>query len=89
MLLQDPLYEPMSHSFLPHRLNGFFLLANFGLPMLLGFFSYWALSKNEPQELLYVIIQVNYTMFIFQGFVVGFESLKDIDKYMNDLFYLC
>ena len=57
--------------------------------MLLGLFSYWALSKNESQQLLYVIIQVNYTMFIFQGFVVGFESLKDIDKYMNDLFYLC
>ena len=89
MLLQDPLYELVSHSFLPHRLNGFFLLANFGLPMLLGLFSYWALSKNESQQLLYVIIQVNYTMFIFQGFVVGFESLKDIDKYMNDLFYLC
>ena len=40
----------MSHSFLSLRLNGFFLLANFGLPVLLGLFSYWALSKNEPQH---------------------------------------
>ena len=45
LLLQGPLYEPVSHSFLPLGLNGFFLLANFGLPMLLGLFSYWALSK--------------------------------------------
>ena len=42
---QDPLYEPVSHSFLPLELNGFFLLANFGLPMLLGLFSYWACEK--------------------------------------------
>ena len=40
LLLQDSLYEPVSHSFPPLGLNGFFLLANFGLPMLLGFFSY-------------------------------------------------
>ena len=39
-LPQEPLYELVSHSFLPLGLNGFFLLANFGLPMLLGFFSY-------------------------------------------------
>ena len=45
LLPQDPLYEPISHSFLPLRLNGFFLLTNFGLPMLMGLFSYWALSK--------------------------------------------
>jgi len=40
----------VSHSFLSLRLNGFFLLANFGLPVLLGLFSYWALSKNKPQH---------------------------------------
>ena len=40
LLPQDPLYEPVSHSFLPLGLNGFFLLANFGLLVLLGFFSY-------------------------------------------------
>ena len=51
LLPQDPLYEPVSHSFLPLGLNGFFLLANFGLPVLLGFFSYWA-CQNEPQHLL-------------------------------------
>ena len=45
LLLQDPIYEPVSHSFLPLGLNGFFLLANFGLPMLLGLFSYWACQK--------------------------------------------
>lgn len=45
LLLQDPLYEPVSHSFLPLGLNGFFLLANFGLPMLLSLFSYWACQK--------------------------------------------
>ena len=45
LLLQGPLYEPVSHSFLPLGLNGFFLLANFGLPMLLGLFSYWACQK--------------------------------------------
>ena len=50
LLPQDPLYKPVSHSFLPLGLNGFFLLANFGLPMLLGFFSYWA-CQNEPQHL--------------------------------------
>ena len=45
LLLQDPLYEPVSHSFLPLGLNGFFLLANFGLSMLLSLLFYWALSK--------------------------------------------
>ena len=49
LLPQDPLYEPVSRSFLPLGLNGFFLLANFGLPVLLGFFSYWA-CQNEPQH---------------------------------------
>ena len=43
LLFQDPLYEPVSHSLMPFGLNGFFLLANFGLPMLLGLLSYWAL----------------------------------------------
>ena len=49
LLPQDSLYEPVSHSFLPLSLNGCFLLANFGLPVLLGFFSYWA-CQNEPQQ---------------------------------------
>ena len=49
LLPQDPLYEPMSHSFLPLGLNGFFLLANFGLLVLLRFFSYWT-CQNEPQQ---------------------------------------
>ena len=50
LLPQGPLYELVSHSFLPLGLNGFFLLANFGLPVLLGFFSYWA-CQNKPQHL--------------------------------------
>ena len=33
LLPQDPLYKPVSHSFLPLGPNGFFLLANFGLPV--------------------------------------------------------
>ena len=37
LLPQNPLYELVGHSFLPPRLNGFFLLADFGLPVLLGF----------------------------------------------------
>ena len=45
LLLQDPLYEPVSHSFLPLGLSGFFLLVNFGLPMLLDLFSCWACQK--------------------------------------------
>ena len=49
LLPQDSLYEPVSHSFLLLSLNGFFLLTNFGLPVLLGFFSYWA-CQNEPQQ---------------------------------------
>ena len=40
LLPQDSLYEPVSHSFLPLGLNGFFLPANFCLPVLLGFVSY-------------------------------------------------
>ena len=46
---QDPLYEPVSCSFLPLGLNGCFLLANFGLPVLLDLFFYWA-CQNEPQQ---------------------------------------
>ena len=62
LLPQDPLYEPVSRSFLPLGLNGFFLLANFGMPVLLGFFSYWA-CQNEPQQ-YYVVRTMNLKLLV-------------------------
>ena len=55
LLPHNPLYESVSHSFLPLGFNGFFLLSNSNLPMLLGFFSYWA-CQNEPQQNIYIYI---------------------------------
>ena len=70
LLLQDPLYEPVSHSFLPLRLNGFFLLTNFGLPMLMGLFSYWALSKlslnNGQLRVVHLILDYEPLLRAFQ-----------------------
>ena len=59
-----PLYEPVSRSFLPLGLNGFFLLANFGLLVLLGFFSYWACQNKSQHHYIRSKLCNNYIIYL-------------------------
>ena len=93
LLPQDPLYEPVSHSFLPLALNGFFSLANFDLPVLLGFFllldlSKWTstITRFHVWILLFCVLKFPHIISFFLFFFLFLRNSSH--KFLNSLKYL-